>query len=87
MARGLFNHLTNRLWTDGTHLIDSTGRHFVHLKLLLQQLRVAVTEWTSYKDKAGFYLKGKMQIKNFNSWKKIKEHESTLNYNCRFAQI
>lgn len=65
MARRLFNHLTNRLWTDGTHLIDSTGRHFVHLKLLLQQLRVAVTEWTSYKDKAGFYLKGKNANKEF----------------------
>lgn len=65
MARGLFNHLTNRLWTDGTHLIDSTGRHFVHLKLLLQQLRVAVTEWTSYKDKAGFHLKGKNANKEF----------------------
>lgn len=65
MARGLFNHLTNRLWTDGTHLIDSTGRHFVHLKLLLQQLRVAVTEWTSYKDKSGFYLKGKNANKEF----------------------
>lgn len=65
MARGLFNHLTNRLWTDGTHLIDSTGRHFVHLKLLLQQLRVAVTEWTSYKDKVGFYLKGKNANKEF----------------------
>lgn len=34
---------------DSTHLTDSTGRHLVDLKLLLQQLWVTVTERTSCK--------------------------------------
>ncbi len=40
---------------DGTHLIDSTGRHFVELELLLQQFWVAVTERTSYKQNMKMY--------------------------------
>lgn len=31
----------------GTHLTDSTGRHFIDLKLLLQQLWLTVAKWAS----------------------------------------